>query len=196
MLRPSSGKWIVGSGRHQWGTLFLLSFAVATPLQWITTVRECSGEWKVGIEEWGVKGVEFRVGVSVRNRFKEKYCPLFTTSGQLFTSHSPLLGEKPLMNQAKTSPFGQQCVWIGYFGTIRRTFWRVWNFRRGWGGSLNGSDHSYEFWTASQSVLIISSELEWKNYGPTDRPTDTTSYRNEWTHLEISGFLYYLYFLC
>ena len=69
----------------------------------------------MGIEEWGVKGVEFRVkgsvedrfrvrgsvgnrfrvGVSVRNRFKEKYCPPFTTSGQLFPSHSPLPGEKP-----------------------------------------------------------------------------------------------------
>ena len=31
----------------------------------------------------------------LRNRFRERYCPLLTTSGQLFTSHSPLLGEKP-----------------------------------------------------------------------------------------------------
>ena len=64
----------------------------------------------MGIEEWGVKGVEFRVrgsvgdrfrvrgsvgnrfrvGVSVKNRFREKYCPLLTTSGQFFTAHSPL----------------------------------------------------------------------------------------------------------
>ena len=68
-------QWTVVSGRHQLGTLFLLSYAVATPLQWITTVREGIGEWKVGRE-----GVEFRVGVSVINRLKEKYCPLFTTS--------------------------------------------------------------------------------------------------------------------
>ena len=43
----------------------------------------------------GSVGYIFRVGVSVRNRFKEKYCSLFTTSGQLYNSHSLLLGEKP-----------------------------------------------------------------------------------------------------
>ena len=68
------------------------------------------GRWKM---KWGVKRVEFRVRasvwdrfrvrgsvgnrirVSVRNRFTEKYYLLLTTSGPLFTSHSPLLGEKP-----------------------------------------------------------------------------------------------------
>ena len=69
----------------------------------------------MGSAEWGVKkgksgvrgsvGVKFRVrgsvlnryrvGVSVGNRFREKYYPFLTTSGQLSTSHSPLLREKP-----------------------------------------------------------------------------------------------------
>ena len=39
----------------------------------------------------------------------------------------------------KTSPFGQRCVWVGHFwtfwdifghlGTIRKTFWRIWNIK-------------------------------------------------------------------
>ena len=45
----------------------------------------------------------FRVGVSVRNRFREKYCPLLKTSGQLFISHSLLLGEKPNYVYRKSS---------------------------------------------------------------------------------------------
>ena len=47
----SPEKWAVGSeqqavesGQHQEETLFLLSFAVATPLQWVTTVGAGSGE--------------------------------------------------------------------------------------------------------------------------------------------------------
>ena len=59
----------------------------------------------MGSAGWGVKegkfrvrggvGVKFRVRGSVGNRFRENYCRFLTTSGQLFTSHSPLLVEKP-----------------------------------------------------------------------------------------------------
>ena len=31
------------------------------------------------------------------------------------------------MNTPITSSFGQRCVWIGHFGTIRKIFWRVWS---------------------------------------------------------------------
>ena len=87
----------------------------------------------MGIEEWGVEGVEFRVrgsvgdvfrvrgsvgnrlsvGVSIRNRFREKYCPLLKTSGQLFTSHSPLLGEKPSI--IESSPFFLNFFYLNSF---------------------------------------------------------------------------------
>ena len=50
-LLPSSGEWEVnseqwasGSGQNQWETLFLLFFAVATQLQWVTKVRASTGE--------------------------------------------------------------------------------------------------------------------------------------------------------
>ena len=33
-------------------------------------------------------------------------------------------------------------------------------------------------------VLLISSESERKRYGPTERRTDTPSYRDAWTHLK------------
>ena len=36
--------WAMGSGLHQWETLFLLFFTVATPLQLVTTVQVGSRE--------------------------------------------------------------------------------------------------------------------------------------------------------
>ena len=83
----SPEQWEVNSGQYRQVFVFALF---------------CSGNpaavgYKSGSEEWGVKGVEFRVrgsvgnrlrvGVSIRNRFRYKYCSLHTTSGQLFTSH-------------------------------------------------------------------------------------------------------------
>ena len=62
---------------------------------------------EVKVRVRGSVGVKFRVGgsvgnklrveVSVRNRFKERFCPFLTTSGQPSTSYSPLLGEKPVI---------------------------------------------------------------------------------------------------
>ena len=55
-----------------------------------------SGHWEVGSEEWGMKGFKFRVRGSVGDRFTVRGSvgnmvgEIDTSSGPLFTSHSPL----------------------------------------------------------------------------------------------------------
>ena len=49
-----SQQWALGSGQNQWETLFLLSFAVATPLHAVGN--------KSAAKQWGVKSGNSRVG--------------------------------------------------------------------------------------------------------------------------------------
>ena len=52
--------WVLGSGQNQWETMFLLSFS--------SGLQKCGRA--LGIQEWGVKGAEYKVRGSVGDRFR------------------------------------------------------------------------------------------------------------------------------